>query len=325
ITVEKTGFSTAEHSNVTVEVANTTRVDVKLELGQVQQKIEVTTAAPLVVTERSDLGMTLKTKEILDLPLSLGGGLRDNLNFALLTPGTVFDRGNDNSLRIGGGLSAGQSMMLDGAEAISERRNDSGFQSVSTDAIEEFRVISNAFSAEYGRLGNGVINFTTKSGTNEFHATGFEYFRNDKLNARQFFSPTRSIVRENDFGATAGGPVWLPKIYNGRDKAFFFFSFEKDITRTGSPSGYSTVPSTAFRNGDFSQLVDSSGKQIPIYDPASTQIVNGLIARTQFPGNMIPANRISPVAQTILKYILQPTLPGIVNNVNTIGNPGSNP
>src|SRR6185312_15769065 len=171
ITVEKTGFSTAEHSNVTVEVANTTRVDVKLELGQVQQKIEVTTAAPLVVTERSDLGMTLKTKEILDLPLSLGGGLRDNLNFALLTPGTVFDRGNDNSLRIGGGLSAGQSMMLDGAEAISERRNDSGFQSVSTDAIEEFRVISNAFSAEYGRLGNGVINFTTKSGTNDFHGT----------------------------------------------------------------------------------------------------------------------------------------------------------
>jgi hypothetical protein len=325
VTVEKTGFSTAEHSNVTVGVANTTRVDVKLELGQVQQKIEVTSAAPLVVTERSDLGMNLKTKEILDLPLSLGGGLRDNLNFALLTPGTVFDRGNDNSLRIGGGLSAGQSMMLDGAEAISERRNDSGFQSVSTDAIEEFRVISNAFSAEYGRLGNGVINFTTKSGTNDFHGTAFEYFRNDKLNARQFFSPTRSIVRENDFGGTAGGPVWLPKIYNGRDKAFFFFSVEKDITRTGSPSGYSTVPTTAFRNGDFSQLVDSSGKQIPIYDPASTQIVNGQIARTQFPGNVIPANRISPISQTVLKYIPEATLPGIVNNINTIGNPGSNP
>lgn len=325
VSAEKPGFSTSQQNGAQVEVGNTSRVDLKLQVGAVQQKIEVTSAVPVVVTERSDLGTTLHTKEILDLPLSLGGGLRDNLSFTLLTPGTVFNTGNDNSLRIGGGLSAGQSMMLDGAEAISERRNDSSFQSVSTDAIEEFRVISNSFSAEYGRMGNGVIDFTTKSGTNDFHGSAFDYFRNDKLNARQFFSPTRSIVRENDFGGTAGGPVWLPKIYNGRDKAFFFFSYEKDITRTGSPSGYSSVPTTAFRNGDFSQYTDSSGNQIPIYDPASTQIVNGQIVRQQFPNNMIPLDRISPVAQTILKYIPEPTRPGIVNNINTIGNPGSNP
>lgn len=323
LTVEKAGFKTVQQNNVEVEISNTTRIDQSLQVGAVQQTIDVTSAAPLVVTERSDLGTTMTTKEITDLPLALGGGLRDNLNFTLLTPGTVLDRGNDNSLRIGGGLSAGQSMLLDGAETISERRNDAGFQAVSTDAIEEFRVISNAFSAEFGRSGNGIISFNTKSGTNQFHATGFEYFRNDKLNARQFFSPLRSVVRENDFGATAGGPVWIPKIYNGRDKAFFFFSFEKDITRNGNPSGTSTVPTSAFRNGDFSQYTGANGAQIPIYDPATTQVVNGQVVRQQFPNNQIPSNRISPISQTILKYIPAATGPGIVNNINTVGNSGN--
>jgi hypothetical protein len=325
VSIEKPGFSTAQQTGVTVEVANTTKADIQLRIGQVQEKVEVTGSAPVVVTERSDLGSTLSSKEILDLPLTLGGGLRDNLSFTILTPGTVFNTGNDNSLRIGGGLSAGQSMMLDGAEAISERRNDSGFQSVSTDAIQEFRVISNAFSAEYGRLSNGVINFTTKSGTNQLHASAFEYFRNDKLNARQFFSPTRAIVRENDFGVTAGGPVVVPKIYNGHDKAFFFFSLEKDFFRQGSPSGFSTVPTTAFRNGDFSQFTDSAGRVVPIFDPNSTQVVNGQITRQRFSNNIIPASQISPISQTVLKYIPTPTLPGITNNINTIGNPGSNP
>lgn len=324
VTAEKTGFSVAESAGIIVEVSNTTRVDLQLQIGHVQQKVEVTGTAPVVQSDRSDLGTTLNSKTIIDLPLSLGGGLRDNLAFTLLTPGTVFNSGNDNSLRIGGGLSAGQSMLLDGAEAISERRNDSGFQSVSTDAIGEFRVISNAFSAEYGRLSNGVISFTTKSGTNDLHATLFEYFRNDKLNARQFFSPTRSIVRENNFGGTAGGPIWLPKVYNGRNKAFFFFSYERDITRTGSPSGLTTVPTVAEKGGDFSQYKDANGNVIPIYDPASTQVVGASITRQQFPGNIIPANRISAVAATLNKYLPNPTLPGETNNINVVGNGGAN-
>src|SRR6185437_11458533 len=324
LSVDKSGFRTAVQNGITVNVATSVRVDLQLQIGEVQEKVVVTGEAPPVVSDRSDLGTVLNTKTILDLPLSLGGGLRDNLAFTILTPGTVFNFGNDNSLRIGGGLSAGQSMMLDGAEAESERRNDSSFQSVSTDAIAEFRVISNSFSAEYGRMANGVINFTTKSGTNDLHGSLFEYFRNDDLNARPFFSATRPIVRENDFGGTAGGPVYVPKIYNGRNKAFFFFSYERDITRTGSPSGYSSVPTAAFKNGDFSQYTDASGALIPIYDPNTTRIVNGQIVRDQFPGNIIPADRISPIAQTLNKYLPDPTRPGYVNNINTVGNPGAN-
>ena len=324
ISAEKTGFSTAEQTGIAVQVSNTTRADFELRVGQVQERVEVTAAAPVVVSERSDLGTVMSSKEIIDLPLSLGGGLRDNLAFTILTPGTVFNYGNDNSLRIGGGLAAGQSMMLDGAEAESERRNDSSFQSVSTDAIAEFRVISNAFSAEYGRMANGVINFTTKSGTNDLHGSLFEYFRNDDLNARAFFNATRSIVRENDFGGTAGGPVWIPKVYNGRNKAFWFFSYEKDITRTGSPSGYSSVPTAAFKSGDFSQYTNADGSMIPVYDPNTSQVVGNSIVRQQFPGNIIPSSRISSIAQTLNKYLPDPTLPGYVNNIRTVGNPGAN-
>ena len=166
-----------------------------------QQTVEVAGTVPLLQTQTTDLGKVMNTKEIIDLPLALGGGLRDNLAFSILTPGTVYDSSGSNSggnsLRIGGGLSGGTSLLLDGNETQSERRNDVRFSALSTDAIGEFRLISNSFSAEYGRMANGVISYVSKSGTNQLHGTGFEYFRNTDLNARQFFSATRNIVKEN--------------------------------------------------------------------------------------------------------------------------------
>ena len=302
VTAEKPGFRTAEATGIVVNVTTTVKVDLQLEVGQVQDRIEVTAEAPALVSERSDLGAVVTTQTIIDLPLSLSGGLRDNLAFTILTPGTVLTApGDNNSLRIGGGLSAGASLLLDGAEAGSERRNDASFQSVSTDAIAEFKVTSNAFSAEYGRMANGIINFTTKSGTNDLHGSAFEYFRNDKLNARQFFSATRTVVRQNDFGGSVGGPVFIPKVYDGRNKAFFFFAYEKSIQRSGSPSGLTSIPPEALRKGDFSRWVDGAGNLIPIYDPDTTRVVGNTVVRDQFPGNIIPANRISPVAATLNK------------------------
>ncbi len=324
VSAEKTGFRTAEAMNITVDVSTTARVDLKLEVGQVSEKIEVSAVAQAVVSERSDLGTVVTTKTINDLPLSLSGGLRDNLAFAILTPGTVLSApGDNNSLRIGGGLSAGASLLLDGAESNSERRNDAGFQAVSTDAVAEFKVISNGYSAEYGRTANGIINFTTKSGTNELHGSAFEYFRNNDLNARRFFSATRSIVRQNDFGGTAGGPVFVPKVYDGRNKAFFFFSYEKSIQRSGSPSGFTSIPPEALRMGDFSKWTDAKGNVIPIYDPATTRVVGSTIVRDQFPGNVIPANRISPVATTLNKYLPPTELPTLFNNIHQVGSGGS--
>lgn len=324
VSAEKTGFRTAEANNINVDVSTTVRVDLKLEVGQISEKIEVTGVAPAVVSERSDLGTVVTTKTINDLPLSLSGGLRDNLAFTILTPGVVLSSpGDNNSLRIGGGLSAGASLLLDGAESNSERRNDASFQAVSTDAIAEFKVISNGYSAEYGRTANGIINFTTKSGTNELHGSAFEYFRNDKLNARRFFSAQRTIVRQNDFGGTVGGPIFVPKLYDGRNKAFFFFSLEKSIQRSGSPSGLTSIPPEALRRGDFSQWKDAAGNVIPIYDPATTRVVGNSIVRDQFPGNIIPANRISPVAATLNKYLPPTELPTLFNNIHQVGNGGS--
>jgi len=324
LTAEKVGFRTAEVTSIPVNVSTTARVDMKLEVGQISDKIEVSAVAPVVVSERSDLGTVVTTKTIIDLPLSLSGGLRDNLAFTILTPGTVLSSpGDNNSLRIGGGLSAGASLLLDGAESNSERRNDASFQAVSTDAIAEFKVISNGYSAEYGRTANGIINFTTKSGTNELHGSLFEYFRNDKLNARQFFSATRTIVRQNDFGGTAGGPIFVPKVYDGRNKAFFFFSYEKSIQRSGSPSALVSIPPEALRGGDFSQWRNASGALIPIYDPNTTRVVGNSIVRDQFPGNIIPPNRISNVATTLNKYLPPTELPTLFNNVHQVGNGGS--
>ena len=324
VSFEKAGFATQERTGISVNVAVTSRVDIALQVGQVQQKIEVSGNASPVVSERTDLGTTLDSQQILALPLSLNGGLRDNLNFTILSPNTVLSAGNDNSLRIGGGLGMGASMLLDGADTMSERRNDSSFQAVGTDAISQFRLISNAFSAEYGRFSNGVIDFTTKSGTNQPHGSLFEYFRNTDLNARGFFPPTRSVVRQNNFGGTVGGPVVLPKVYDGRNKAFFFFSYEKAIYRAGNPSSLTSIPSLAMRNGDFTNYTDSSGKPITIYDPNTTQVVGGALARTPFAGNKIPMNRISPVATTLNKYLPAPNLPGSFNNIYQAGNGGNN-
>jgi Carboxypeptidase regulatory-like domain len=196
INVSKPKFETEKRTGIAVNVATTTRVDVQLQLGQTRQVVEVNTEAPIVVSDRSDLGTVFDTQEILKLPLSPSGGLRDNFSFTILNPATVMTPGNDNSLRVGGGLGMDQSMLLDGGETMSERRNDSSFQAVSTDAIGEFKLISNAFSAEYGRMSNGVLDFTTKSGANEPHGSLFEYFRNTDLNARQFFSADRSVVQQ---------------------------------------------------------------------------------------------------------------------------------
>lgn len=324
VTVSKPGFATERIGAVAVSVATTVRLDVQLRVGQLEQVMDVTSAAPIVVADRTDLGTVMSTQEILDLPLSLSGGLRDNLSFTVLTPGVVLTPGNNNSLRIGGGLGMGHSMILDGGEAMSERRNDSGFQAVSTDAISQFKVISNSFSAEYGRMSNGVIDFITKSGTNDLHGSAFEYFRNTVLNARKFFSADRAVVRQNNFGGTIGGPVRLPGVYDGRNRAFFFFSYEKAIYRAGNPSSIISIPSLAMRQGDFRGFTDSSGRTIPIYDPATSRVVNGQVVRDQFPGNMIPSSRISTVASTINRYLPAPDLPGAVSNYYAVGNPGNN-
>src|SRR5450759_237900 len=183
VTTEKAGFRKAETSGVGVHVATVSNVDVTLAVGGVDQSVEVTAAAPLLDVQGTNLGKIIPKSAIRDLPLFISGGLRANLAFVVLTPGVI---GASSNPRIGGGLLDGQSEQLDGAESNSERRNDPAMNGVSVEGMEEFKVQSSSYSAEYGRTSNGVINWVTKSGTNKIHGSMFVFNRNEVFNARGF-------------------------------------------------------------------------------------------------------------------------------------------
>src|SRR5204863_2898407 len=199
------------------------------QVGTLQEVVEVQGTAPLLQTDKSDLGRVIDNKAIQQLPLFINGGLRSNLSFALLTPGAnasiTSDPDTAGTLRIAGGVGNGASLLLDGSESMSERRNDPQMRVVSADGVEEFKVQTGAYSAEYGRTSNGILNYTTKSGTNAFHGALMAAIRNEHLNAGGFFwgahSPT--IHRQNVEVASMGGPLWIPKIYNGKNKALLYF------------------------------------------------------------------------------------------------------
>jgi hypothetical protein len=211
---------------------------------------------------------------------------------------------------------------VDGGETMSERRNDPQMRAVSADGIEEFKVQSGAYSAEYGRTSNGIMNYTTKSGSNEFHGSFFTQHRNEHLNAEGFFWGGRgeSLQRQTSFATGIGGPIYIPKVYDGRNKAFWFFSGERSRSKARRSTGLVQLPIDDFRNGDFRRYTDSSGNVVPLYDPfdASGNIIpdgrerprmecNGML-------NVICPERISPVAQTIFQYLPSPDDPTKVFN-----------
>ena len=162
----------------------------------------------------------------------------------------------------------------------------------SLEAITEFTVETNGFKAEYGHAGGGQMTFVSKSGTNQFHGSAYEFLRNTKLDANDWFANAnnnpRRVYKQNDFGGSVGGPVWIPKIYNGRDKTFFFFSYEAFRNRVGASSTFATVPTEEMYRGDFSKWVNATGAMIPIYDPFSLKTnAAGQQIRDPFPNNQI--------------------------------------
>ena len=195
----------------------------------------------------------------------------------------------------------------------------------SVDAIQEVTVQTSNFAAEYGQVGGGFFNYTMRSGTNAFHGTGYDYFVNEALNAATPWLNTRTVARRNDYGFTVGGPVWIPKVYNGHDKTFFFFNFEQ-FRETQNINGQAlTVPTTNYRNGNFASALtgqvlgtDPLGRSIlanTVYDPATAHAApNGQIVTDPFQGNIIPASRFDPVAVKIQSLIPAPTSGGLINN-----------
>lgn len=319
VTVQKAGFRKSEVSGVGVHVATVASVDITLTVGAVEQAVEVTASAPLLDVQGTNLGKIIPKNAIRDLPLFISGGLRANLAFVVLTPGVI---GSNSNPRIAGGLLDGQSEQLDGAESNSERRNDPAMNGVSVEGMEEFKVQNSSYSAEFGRTSNGVINWVTKSGQNQVHGSGFIFNRNEVFNARGFTTAPskRPIVRQWNPGGSFGGPIYIPKVFDGRNKAFFYFAYERASTRNGQSTSLVTAPLNEFRTGDFRKLVDASGKMIPLYDPfdaAGNIIPNGVDRpRLQCNGvlNVMCVDRIDPTARLLMGMVPQPDNPDLLTN-----------
>jgi hypothetical protein len=340
LTVAASGFKTVNRANIDVQVAQTVRVDTTLQVGSSTESITVTAETPVLRTENAEQSMNLKGDKVNDLPLnfggggSAGGGIRNWLSFIILAPGVSGTAYTSPINGIPTGTYGNFKVYLEGQDSTSV--NDANWTSsvaaASVETINEFAVQSSNFSAEFGQVAGGYFNFTTKSGTNQLHGSAYEYWANEALDAAHPFSHLTDKDRKNDYGFTLGGPVWIPKLYHGRNKTFFFFNLERFGNDQASTSSYSTVPTAAYRQGNFSAaltgrtLTDSNtGMTFPengIYDPLSTATVNGNVVRTLFPNNTIPQNRMDPVALKVQALIPQPVnsqttlnwLPTIVTN-----------
>ncbi|MEJ7607409.1 MAG: TonB-dependent receptor [Bryobacteraceae bacterium] len=339
VAAEKEGFRRAEAASVKDQVNTTARVDISLQVGAVQETVQVEATAPLLQTDRSDLGRVVDNRAIQKLPLFINGGLRSNIAFTSLAPGVSMNLQSDpdttgGAPRIAGGQANGASLLVDGAESMSERRNDPQMRVVSAEAVEEFKVQTSAYSAEFGRSSNGVLNYATKSGTNELHGSFLAQLRHEKLNAKGFFWGSRgeSVQRQHVEATHVGGPIFIPKLYDGRNKAFFFFSGERSRAKNYSSTDLISLPIQDFRNGDFRRYTNAAGQVVPLFDPfdASGNIIRdaSLRPRASCNGvlNVICQDRISPVAKTIFQHLPLPDDPGTVfNNTRARNNGGRTP
>lgn len=339
VTATKAGFRSAETPQVHVDVNTTTHVNMQLQVGSTADTVEVQANVSLLQTDRSDLGQVISNRAINDLPLFANGGLRSNVAFTSLAPGVNTNLSGDPdstnaNIRIAGGLANGASQLLDGSEAQSERKNDPQMRVVSAEGIEEFKVQTSAYSAEFGRASNGILNYTTKSGTNEFHGTAFGVIRNQALNAGGFFytAPTSSnpvVHNQNLEAASFGGPIRIPKLIDLRNKAFFFLSGERSRAKDVSNSGLISLAPAAFRAGDFRGLTDSRGAVIPLYDPfdAAGNLISDAAQRPRLSCNgvlnVICTSRINPVASLLESNVPLPSNPNAIFNNNAIVNNGS--
>jgi hypothetical protein len=305
LTVTAKGFSVVSTSKVEVQVGQVVREDIALQVGSENTTIDVTVETPLLSTDTATIGTVISNHQLTSLPLNGRGFFR----LAELTPGAALLPPTGNSLAIrpevvdgntiSGIRGSAISFLLDGVD-VSEQHQGGTFIQTSIDALQEFSVQQSPYSAEYNR-GGAFFNATTKSGTNKFHGGVFEFIRNDKLDARNFFSATRAILKRNQFGGAIGGPLSIPHLYSGKDRTFFFLDYEAQRLRQGLVVN-SIVPTDAQRNGDFS----APGLK-PIYDPLTT-VTNGTTTTRQQIScngvlNVICPSRIPSQAAAVLAYI----------------------
>ncbi len=333
LTVTSPGFSKAIQQNIQVQVALSVRIDLVLKVGANEESVTVTAEPPLLRTENAEQSINVSGDRINSLPLNFGGGagaigaIRSKMAFLILSPG-VSGVGTRARINGTGGPTGGNPAFRILVEGQDTTSNSVGARvdetQASVEAVEEFTMQTSNYAPEYGQSLSGVFNFTIRSGTNALHGSVYEYLVNEALTARTSFTRVRPTSRKHDFGGTLGGPIWIPKLYNGRNKTFFFFNWEIFRNRIAGTGILQTVPTAAYRAGDFSSALtgrnlgtDGQGRPIlenSIYDPRSGFTVNGAVYRNVFPGNRIPASRIDPVASKVQALIPAPINSNVLNN-----------
>lgn len=314
VAIEKPGFHRLVQSGVTLQVDQAARLDFTLQVGNLSETVEVTAEIPLLNTDNPSKGEVITGQEIVEMPLDG----RDFADLAFLVPGVQrrAQGGQGSAFSINGARGDNNNFIIDGFNNLNPRGGGAQARP-NIDAMQEFKLQTTGYSAEHGRMAGGVMNMALKTGGNQFHGTAFEFLRNDAMDARDFFDARKSKLRRNQFGATLNGPVMLPKLYNGRDRTFFLFSWESYRQSVGT-NRLGIVPEERERQGDFSRTVDATtDKPVVLVDPyAAGTCVEGMRGGC-FPGNVIPASRYHRVVQYVLPYWPLPNRPGQPNNYAT--------
>jgi hypothetical protein len=331
LTAKMNGFAEVVLSPISLQVGQTANIDITMKPGSVVEKVEISASAVELETQTSELSQVLSGTAIVELPTTA----RNPMEFLASMPGVTASYvtgggkggnqspGSNNpvsdsgrvSFEAGGAGTAANLVLLDGVDINAQSTNGAETPKIlpSTDTTQEFSLMTNNISPEYGR-GINVINIITKSGTNTLHGSLYEYNQNTVFNADNYINKSHGIPRQvfnkNQFGGTVGGPVLIPFLFNGKDRAWFFFNYEQ-LRSVTAGSALVTIPTAAQIGGDFSGLVTTSGVPITIYDPENqTTGPGGEVIRQPFPGNVIPPDRINSFAQNLAKFYPAPNIPG---------------
>ena len=314
LTVEKQGFRRLVRDNIVLQTQDRARVDVRLEVGDLAQSVTVSADVSLLQTETATRAQIIANELISQIPTQG----RNPFQIAWAAPGVIktggwrylrsFDIAGTTNFAVNGGRNRENEVLLDGISNV--RGNRTVIHVPTIDSVQEFKVATNTYDSQYGRTGGGVITIVTKSGTNLLHGTAFEYFQAEELNANQTElnragtpKPPNNI---NTFGFQISGPVWVPRLFDGRNRLFWLLSYEGMRQRSADP-GVRSFPLADWRTGDFSTLRNAQNQPVLIHDPLTTQRDG---TRTPFAGNRVPSNRIHPIAVEALKFLPLPNAPG---------------
>ncbi|MCC6291354.1 MAG: TonB-dependent receptor [Bryobacterales bacterium] len=304
--VEAKGFKTAVIRSLAVETAQTVRADLRLEISDASETVQVTAEAPLIQSETSSFGTQVSRQMLANLPLSLASGIRDPISFITLTPGVSGGSSVGSGMRITGSRGLSNEVLVDGMPMnYNARQNVPDISRPAFETVAEFRVEATVAPAEFGRTAGGVVMLASKSGTNQLHGNLVSFFRNNVLDARRYNTAQADLNRQAEFSGSLGAPVVIPHLYNGKDRTFVFLNYTGFRFARQNLGATATVPTSLMRSGDFSANPER------IFDPL-TAAANG--ARQQFPNNTIPSSRISGLSKRLLDVVPLPTGPGFATN-----------